>query len=88
MELIINGINIYENLCYWDTRNPDSSVPYDIETGYYDEDDPPPEPRVDCSCDGCFRGKDRLAMIIIELHEQNIKLEKEVAVRIRRFSGE
>ena len=77
-QLIIDGTNIYENLCAYDVRNPYSSVLYDIDTGYYDEDDPAPEPRVDCYCDACFRGQDVLAMIIIELHEKVSEYEHEL----------
>lgn len=77
-ELIINGINIYEELCSNDIRNPHSSIPWMLEDGFYDDEDPPPAPRGDCYCDNCFQGCDRLAMIIIELHETNTDLKSEV----------
>ena len=77
-ELIIDGANVYEALCSNDIRNPDSSVPYDLETGYYDDEYPAPEPRADCACDNCFYNRDMLAMMIINLHEANVLLESEL----------
>ena len=53
--------DVYNNLCYYDPRNPD----YDA---FYSEDI---EPRQDdCYCDNCFYGRDVLAMEILKLLEK------------------
>jgi len=51
---------IYEQLCVYDKRSP-----FFIE----DKDWPNRQPRTNCSCDYCFSGKDKLALIIIDLIE-------------------
>jgi len=50
---------VLECLCCYDKRNPNYS---DFE--YLGEDTP--EPRKDCYCDNCFRGKDRLALELLK----------------------
>jgi hypothetical protein len=49
-------MKLYEDLCYYDPRNPD----YDPENGTKPDK---------CYCDACFRGNNRLAEIAINLHE-------------------
>jgi hypothetical protein len=51
---------VYENLCSYDSRNPNNVV---------DEDDPQPT-KEHCYCDNCFYGKDELAKEIIKLREK------------------
>lgn len=50
---------VSERLCIRDNRNPYFLDHYDPET--------PPEPRKNCSCDACFYGRDRLALVAIHL---------------------
>ena len=77
----------YDNLCSYDPRNPD----YADLTMFYDPEDEPRQPKTDCYCDNCFRGKDRLALIIIEQEEQKEKVLKsliELVDKIKYFLGE
>lgn len=56
---------LYEHLCVKDPRYPDYAALFPA-----DEYEPGEVvPRVGCSCDNCFRGKDRLAVTAIELLE-------------------
>lgn len=50
---------LFDDLCYKDNRNP-------MYSDIYDEDDNP-TPRVDCFCDNCFSGKDRIALVALAL---------------------
>lgn len=50
---------IYESLCIHDIRNPN----------WCDDIDFPIEPRNNCYCDSCFRGKDKLAVYLLSLYE-------------------
>ena len=52
---------LYDDLCYKDKRNP-------MYADVYDEDDSPIA-RDGCYCDNCFGGKDRLALVALELLE-------------------
>lgn len=80
---------ILSKLCHKDKRNPDGQYSY---TSPEDLDDIP-EPRVKCSCDNCFYGKDQLAMEIIRLaglvntdgHLSTNKLEGD-DILVTRFS--
>jgi len=51
---------IFENLCIYDERNPN------YYQGGFDEDEKR-KPRINCNCDNCFYGKDKLALEIIKL---------------------
>jgi len=71
----------YKNLCSYDPRNAYYGALGEIER----------QPRTACYCDNCFRGNDRLALIIIEQEEQKQKLEKsliELVDKIKYFPGE
>jgi hypothetical protein len=50
---------IYDHLCYYDTRNPYYILALDIEDIK--------QPRQNCYCDNCFQGLDRLALEILKL---------------------
>ena len=51
---------VLEALCYYDLKNPNNMV---LDSGRL--------PRlVDCYCDNCFYGRDKLAMEILRLREQ------------------
>ena len=52
---------LFDDLCYKDKRNP-------MYSDVYDEDDSPVA-REDCYCDNCFSGKDRNALVALELLE-------------------
>lgn len=52
--------NIKENLCYNDSRNPDSTI--DIETTERNIVDK------ECYCDNCFRGKTILAEELLKYY--------------------
>jgi hypothetical protein len=53
--------DIKRNLCINDPENPNNNLDcYDV-----DEDFPAPEPRVNCGCDNCFYGRDKLARYIL-----------------------
>jgi len=52
---------IFSNLCIADPRNPEYIDAY----GW--QDDEIPTPRINCHCDNCFYGRDRLALEIIRL---------------------
>ena len=52
---------VYENLCWYDPRNPDYVKP--------DDNDIVSAPRKNCSCDNCFYGRDKLAMEILDLKD-------------------
>lgn len=54
--------DVLGNLCCNDRRNPA------FDSFWFDDDDPP-APRDNCSCDNCFYGRDRLALEIIRLRE-------------------
>lgn len=52
-------MNVYENLCTYDLRNPDNTVLYESDV------------KVDpCYCDNCFYGRTELAEKIISLEEK------------------
>lgn len=51
----------HENLCYYDSRNPNSLVPY------LDPEDRPQPGTEGCPCDNCFYGRHELAEEIIRL---------------------
>ena len=51
---------VYSNLCSYDESNP-------LYADIYDEVDERPVPRVNCYCDNCFYGRDKLALEIILL---------------------
>lgn len=52
---------IYENLCYWDLRNPDGYEPDEDELEDFGNFS-----KKDCSCDNCFYGRTTLAEYIIK----------------------
>lgn len=54
-------MKIYEDLCYYDKRNPE----------YVGEDEPERKSKK-CFCDNCFYGRDRLANEIISLQKGKI----------------
>lgn len=59
---------VYEFLCNRDSRNPLCLALH----GWGESDDELP-PRVNCFCDNCFYGRDKLALEILRLHgEQTI----------------
>ena len=59
---------VYENLCYYDKRNPDNQIDdIDAILGH-------PEP---CYCDNCFHGVDKLAREIIKLKQTELS-QKEI----------
>ncbi len=51
---------VVSKLCWKDPRNPDFD-------SYYGTDDHVPPPRINCFCDNCFYGRDKLAMEILRL---------------------
>lgn len=54
----MDGKKVYENLCWYDRRNPYTTL----------ENDEPERPKgAKCSCDNCFYGRDVLALEIIRL---------------------
>ena len=55
---------VLEALCNRDPRYPCWS-----ETYSYADSDEPPVPRVDCACDNCFYGRDRLAVALLATRE-------------------
>lgn len=63
-EPTLSSATILRALCVHDPRSP----LYDASA--YDDDDPLPEPRVDCHCDNCYHGNDRLAVEILRLREE------------------
>lgn len=58
----MNEDEIRDNLCCYDERSPDYGDLLSSEDG-----DPQelPQPRVDCGCDNCFYGRDRLAVELL-----------------------
>jgi len=62
----------YDNLCSYDPRHPD----YADRIMFDDPEDIPTPARTNCYCDNCFRGNDRLALVIIEQEEQKEKVLK------------
>jgi hypothetical protein len=50
---------VYERLCYHDTRNP-----------HYDTENVTLNVRNECTCDNCFRGKDELALEVLRLMDE------------------
>lgn len=52
---------IYKNLCYLDTRNP-----YYVFESYLNDD---VTPRIDCECENCLTGKNKLALEILRLRD-------------------
>jgi hypothetical protein len=71
-------MNLYEQLC---TKDPRSPFYGDI----YDADDPAPTPRVNCSCDNCFYGRDTLAVYSLELQARIEALEKAAKHTIKKL---
>lgn len=66
---------IVENLCTYDPRNPLFSQIH------ADDLAPIPAPRDNCYCDNCFKGRDRLALELLEyLNLETRKLAPEWAV--------
>ena len=57
---------ILENLCLSDTRNP-------LHSDVYQEGDEVPPPRIECYCDNCFYGRDKLALALLEFMEAKLK---------------
>ena len=57
---------VLSNLCIKDTRNPDHE---DCYQGF--DPDEIPEPRVNCYCDNCFHGRDKLALEILRWAKQS-----------------
>lgn len=57
---------VLRSLCIADRRNPDWFIHYG-----FDEIEDVPDPGKNCSCDNCFYGRDRLAMEILRLMENN-----------------
>ena len=57
---------IRENLCYYDTRNPDAAPIEEDE-----EDLRGPHKAEDCFCDNCYYGRTKLAEYIICRLENN-----------------
>jgi hypothetical protein len=51
---------IKENLCYKDPLNP-------MFDDLYAHDDEEPTPRIDCACDNCFYGRDKLAVELLKM---------------------
>jgi hypothetical protein len=51
---------IFEHLCVYDKRSPFCN----------EEITGPQEPRIDCFCDNCFYGRDKLAVEILRLQEK------------------
>ncbi len=51
---------VLENLCSYDPKNPDNMV--------LDSDKKPRQ--IDCYCDNCFYGRDKLAMALLEFMEE------------------
>ena len=49
-----------DNLCVNDLRSPN-----------FIQDDEPYTPRLNCSCDKCFYGKDKIAMMILDYFNNN-----------------
>ena len=72
-------MTLYENLCIYDARNPN----------HYSDGENITEPRKNCSCDLCFYGRDKLAVICIELLEslEDCRFELELA-RMRETDEE
>lgn len=58
--------SVYESLCYKDERN----LLY-----YVLDEDNPPTPRDNCSCDNCFYGRDELALYILFLEDKILNME-------------
>lgn len=59
---------VFENLCVKDKRNPEFKDLY----SWVDAEDIP-EPRIDCYCDNCFYGRDKLALEIIQIKNQQLE---------------
>ena len=61
-------IQVYDKLCIRDKRNPNNTGsfadPFATEEQDYSE-----LPRVNCWCDNCFYGRDKLALEIIRLNK-------------------
>ncbi len=55
--------DFYSNLCTKDRRSP-------YFEDIYGGEEEAPVPRKGCYCDNCFYGRDRLALVIIELLER------------------
>lgn len=59
--------DIADNLCSHDPRNP-----YWKDLYEFSEPEEIPEPRVDCACDNCFYGRDKLALRLLEALEKKV----------------
>lgn len=57
---------VLENLCFKDQRNPLFQDLYGVDIS---DGDPPPIPGVNCYCDNCHYGRDKLAVEILKLYE-------------------
>lgn len=69
---------IYANLCWYDKRSPH----------YIGEDEmegKPKEPRIECYCDNCDSGRDRLALEILEMHELTRALINQTLEDLRKI---
>ena len=59
---------VYEQLCWYDKRNPNQ---------IHDVDQDVVVPRRDnCACDNCYNGKDRLAMEVLRLQKLLLEMTK------------
>lgn len=56
--------DVLQNLCYYDSRNPDNPLDKDDQLDYDSRNK-----KVNCYCDNCFYGRDRLANEILRLKE-------------------
>ena len=55
--------HVLENLCWRDPRHP-------MYVEIYGQDEIVPTPRVNCSCDNCFYGRDALALELLQTKQQ------------------
>ena len=59
-------MNIFEKLCFYDTRNPDFSIKEEYGYDKKEVESCGEFSKKDCACDNCFYGRSKLANIIIE----------------------
>ena len=59
-----NEMNVHEQLCYKDPRNPM------FKYSYGDDEEKPIPREKDCACDNCFYGRDALAVEILALQQK------------------
>ena len=59
----MNKEEIMENLCCYDERSPDYG---DLLISNGGDPQELPQPRIDCGCDNCFYGRDRLAVDLLD----------------------